>query len=82
MTHELKITVEGKAGTGRTSMAILLYHALEKAGVENIALESLDCEPRVFECITEMLENGKKDMWKSMVNVTIVDKQLPRTSND
>ena len=62
-------------------MAILLYQALEQAGVENIKLQSLDAEsPEVFECITRMLADGTKDKWKSMIDVTIVDKQLPRTA--
>jgi len=81
MTHELKITVEGKAGTGRTSLAIMLYRLLEEAGVENIKLESIDASsPEIFECITKMLEDGTKDRWKSMIDVVIVDKQLPRTT--
>ena len=79
MKHELQITITGKAGTGRTSMALLIQKALADAGVKNVVFESEECHPNEFERITEMFEDGTKDAWKSQIEVTIKDEQLPRT---
>ena len=79
MKHKLQITITGKAGTGRTSMGILLFNALQKAGIDNVAFESIDCDVDKFERITEMLEDGTKDAWKSMIDVRIIEVQAART---
>jgi len=78
MNNELKITVTGAAGAGKTSMAIVIEQALVQAGFKNIKIIDEETSDSERASLTESLRTQNFDIWKSRTDVIINTVQARR----
>lgn len=75
--RELKITIEGEAATGKSSLAKAIRNICEENG---IAVDVTGCEDETGGVITEQFAKRLKSL-SGKVSVVVETKQLPRRSH-
>lgn len=80
MNNELKITVTGAAGAGKTLMSIVIEQALVQAGFKNVDVIDEETSDVERASMTETLQTRTKnlDIWKSRTDVIINTVQARR----
>jgi len=77
MKKQLSVVISGGAGTGKTSVSLLIKRALKKAGFENThIIDNEECTQQELTRLEGMLDN--LDSWKTDTEVTISEIQTAR----
>lgn len=73
---DLKILVVGGAGTGKSTVSVLIQQALSNAGFSNVEL--IDNELTENDRARILADEWDNDKWKQRLNVTIEQRQTAR----